>query len=56
MGAAREVVEGTLITGEIPGPQLHCEWAVFQFLQREPSLVEESFISLCLMAFGNMAG
>lgn len=51
----REVSEGTLISVEIPGPQLHREWGVFHSTQREPSLVEESFIGLCAMAFGNMA-
>lgn len=54
--AEREVVEGALVTVEIPGPQLHREWGVFHSMQREPSLVEDSFSGLCLMAFGNMAG
>jgi DNA-binding transcriptional LysR family regulator len=53
--AAREVSEGTLISVEIPGPQLHREWGVFHSAQREPSLVEQAFIGLCAMAFGNMA-
>ena len=53
--AAREVAEGTLIALEIPGPPLHREWGVFHSTQRDPSLVEEMFIGLCQMAFGNMA-
>jgi DNA-binding transcriptional LysR family regulator len=52
--AVREVAEGTLIAIDIPGSQLHREWGVFHSTQREPSLVEESFIGLCAMAFGNM--
>ena len=53
--AARDVEDGTLIAVEIPGPQIHREWGVFHSNQREPSLVEESFIGLCQMAFANMA-
>ncbi|MFM2198360.1 MAG: hypothetical protein RLZZ505_1792 [Verrucomicrobiota bacterium] len=53
--AAREVAEGTLITMEIPGSPLHREWGVFHSFERDPSLVEESFIGLCAMAFSNMA-
>jgi DNA-binding transcriptional LysR family regulator len=53
--AARDVMDGTLIAVEIPGPQLHREWGVFHSNQRKPSLVEESFIGLCQMAFANMA-
>lgn len=52
--AAHEVAEGTLVAVEIPGPQLHREWGVFHSEQREPSLVEQAFIGLCAMAFGNM--
>ncbi len=53
--AAREVADGTLIAVYIPGPQLHRAWGVFHSVQRQPSLVEESFIGLCAMAFANMA-
>ena len=53
--AARDVEDGTLIAVEIPGPQIHRECGVFHSNQREPSLVEESFIGLCQMAFTNMA-
>lgn len=53
--AAREAADGNLIALDIPGLQLHREWGVFHSAQREPSLVEESFIGLCAMAFGNMA-
>jgi len=53
--AAREVADGTLIAVEIPGQQLQREWGVFHSVERGPSLVEEAFIGLCAMAFGNMA-
>jgi DNA-binding transcriptional LysR family regulator len=52
--AARDVADGTLVAVDIPGSQLHREWGVFHSNQREPSLVEESFIGLCAMAFANM--
>jgi DNA-binding transcriptional LysR family regulator len=53
--AARDVADGTLIAVNIPGPQLCREWGVFHSNQREPSLVEESFIGLCALAFSNMS-
>jgi DNA-binding transcriptional LysR family regulator len=53
--AAREVADGTLVAVDIPGQPLHREWGVFHAGQRQPSLVEESFIGLCSMAFDNMA-
>jgi DNA-binding transcriptional LysR family regulator len=52
--AAREISEGTLIALPIPEPSIHREWGVFHSTQRVPSLVEEAFIGLCEMAFGNM--
>jgi DNA-binding transcriptional LysR family regulator len=52
--AAREIAEGSLKAVKIPDPQITREWGVFHSLQRQPSLVEEAFIGLCEMAFGNM--
>lgn len=52
--AAREIAERSLKAVKIPDPQITREWGVFHSLQRQPSLVEEAFIGLCEMAFGNM--
>ena len=52
--AAREISEGSLHAIQIPEPRISREWGVFHSNQRAPSLVEESFIGLCEMAFGNM--
>lgn len=54
--AAKEIQDGTLKAIEIPGPRIDREWGVFHSTQREPSLVEETFIGLCEMAFRNMPG
>lgn len=54
--AAREIADGTLRAVKIPEPQINREWGVFHPVQREPSLVEETFIGLCEMAFENMPG
>lgn len=54
--AANEVADGSLCAVPIPEPRITREWGVFHSIQRQPSLVEESFIGLCEMAFGNMPG
>lgn len=54
--AAREISDGTLHAVSIPEPSIRREWGVFHSSQRSPSLVEEAFIGLCEMAFGNMSG
>jgi DNA-binding transcriptional LysR family regulator len=53
--AAREIAEGSLVMVEISDPTIERQWGVFHSSEREPSLVEEAFISLCEMAFGAMA-
>lgn len=53
--AARELADGTLIAVQIPGQPLAREWGAFHSIERAPSLVEEAFIGLCEMAFGNMS-
>ncbi|QTN31433.1 LysR family transcriptional regulator [Akkermansiaceae bacterium] len=54
--AAREIADGTLCAVPIREPRIRREWGVFHSTQRAPSLVGESFIGLCEMAFGNMPG
>jgi LysR family transcriptional regulator, low CO2-responsive transcriptional regulator len=53
--AAREIAEGTLNVVNIEKPGIEREWGVFHASKKEPSLVEEAFISLCEMAFAAMA-
>jgi DNA-binding transcriptional LysR family regulator len=52
--AAKEILEGRLYAVPIPEPRIRREWGAFHSVHRQPSLVEESFIGLCEMAFGNM--
>jgi len=52
--AAREIADGSLCAVSFPEPRIRREWGVFHSAQKVPSLVEESFIGLCEMAFGNM--
>jgi LysR family transcriptional regulator, low CO2-responsive transcriptional regulator len=52
--AAEEIVDGTLHAIPIPQPCIRREWGVSHSAQRAPNLVEETFIGLCEMAFGNM--
>jgi DNA-binding transcriptional LysR family regulator len=52
--AAKEIAGGELHAVSIPEPRIKREWGVFHSVQRAPSLVEETFIGLCEMAFGNM--
>jgi DNA-binding transcriptional LysR family regulator len=54
--AANEIADGTLRAVRIPEPRIKREWGVFHSVHRAPSLVEEAFIGLCEMAFGNMPG
>ncbi len=49
--AAREIAEGSLKVIDITEPVIEREWGVFHSARREPSLVEETFIALCEMAF-----
>jgi LysR family transcriptional regulator, low CO2-responsive transcriptional regulator len=53
--AAREIEEGSLCQIPIPGAGIEREWVALHAPKKEPSLVEESFIGLCGMAFGIMA-
>lgn len=52
--AAREIEDGSLRVVGISEPGIEREWGVFHSPRREPSLVEESFIGLCEMAFAVM--
>jgi DNA-binding transcriptional LysR family regulator len=52
--AAREIEEGSLKVVSIEGPGIQREWGVFHSPKRDPSLVEETFIGLCEMAFSAM--
>ena len=52
--AAREIADGSLKVVNIDEPGIEREWGVFHSPKREPSLVEESFIGLCEMAFAAM--
>lgn len=52
--AASEIADGKLTAIEIPGTKINREWGVFHSQRREPSLIEETFIGLCKMAFENM--
>lgn len=52
--ASKEIADGSLYAVPIPEPRIQREWGVFHSTHRAPSLVEESFIGLCEMAFGNM--
>lgn len=52
--AAREIADGSLTVIEIEQPEVEREWGVFHAPEREPSLVEETFIGLCEMAFAAM--
>jgi len=54
--AAREISEGSLRSVSLPEPGIQREWGVFHSPGREPSLVEETFIGLCEMAFAAMPG
>ncbi len=51
--AAREISDGTLKVVDIE-PGIEREWGVFHSPKSEPSLVEETFIGLCEMAFATM--
>lgn len=53
--AAREIREGALTALPIPGPGIEREWGAFHSSKKRPSLVEESLIGLCGLAFGLMA-
>jgi hypothetical protein len=48
--ATREIEDGSLKVVEINEPGIRREWGVFHSPEREPSLVEETFIGLCEMA------
>lgn len=52
--AAREIADGLLEAIQMPGPEIEREWGVFHSDKRDPSLVEETFIGLCELAFENM--
>lgn len=52
--AAREIEEGSLKVVDLDEPGIKREWGVFHSNKREPSLVEETFIGLCEMAFAAM--
>ena len=52
--AAKEITEGSLKAIEIPGPKIEREWGVFHSSKRQPSLIKETFIGLCEMAFKHM--
>ncbi len=52
--AAREIEDGSLKIVRMEGPGIQREWGVFHSPKREPSLVEETFIGLCEMAFAAM--
>lgn len=52
--AAREIADGSLKIVHIHPPGIEREWGVFHSSNREPSLVEETFIGLCEMAFAFM--
>lgn len=52
--AAKEVQEGSLKVIEMEEPRIEREWGVFHSVKRAPSLVEETFIGLCEMAFSAM--
>jgi LysR family transcriptional regulator, low CO2-responsive transcriptional regulator len=54
--AAREISDGSLKVVALPEPGIQREWGVFHSAGREPSLVEETFIGLCEMAFAAMPG
>lgn len=53
--AAREIEEGSLRSLTIPGDGIEREWGAFHSSKKRPSLVEESLIGLCGLAFGLMA-
>jgi DNA-binding transcriptional LysR family regulator len=52
--ATREIQDGSLKVIDINEPGIRREWGVFHSPKREPSLVEETFIGLCEMAFAAM--
>lgn len=52
--AAKEIEEGRLKIIDFEEPKIEREWGVFHSPKREPSLVEETFIGLCEMAFSVM--
>lgn len=52
--ASREIENGSLVMVEISEPSIAREWGVFHAPKRQPSLVEETFIGLCEMAFAAM--
>jgi len=52
--ATREIEDGSLKVVDIKAPGIQREWGVFHSSKREPSLVEETFIGLCEMAFAAM--
>lgn len=54
--AAREIEDGSLKMVELESPVMEREWGVFHSPKRTPSLVEETFIGLCEMAFSVMPG
>ncbi len=52
--ATREIEDGSLKVIHISGPGIEREWGGFHSVKREPSLVEETFMGLCKMAFSGM--
>jgi LysR family transcriptional regulator, low CO2-responsive transcriptional regulator len=54
--AAREIEAGTLKVIPMCEDEIQREWGVFHSTRKEPSLVEETFIGLCEMAFASIPG
>ncbi len=52
--AAKEIADGSLIVIHIGRASIEREWGVFHSPRREPTLVEETLIGLCEMAFAAM--
>ncbi len=51
--AAKEVEQGRLVVVDTPGERLEREWGVYIKSQREPSLIEQTLIGICKIAFEN---
>lgn len=54
--ASREIADGSLKLIDIAVQGIEREWGIFHSRKRGPSLVEETFIGLCEMAFAAMPG
>jgi LysR family transcriptional regulator, low CO2-responsive transcriptional regulator len=51
--AAKEIEEGRLVVVHTPGQRLEREWGAYFKSQREPSLIEQTLIGICKIAFEN---